>query len=263
MCKLLLGVNSGNDPEFGEIVKAQFISLENQKDGCAGLVITKDKKCHIFRELKDYGKVFEAVEKLLPNARLVSLHTRISTGGITTLKNVHYFEKDGWVMAHNGWITKLHPRQVRLEWGGIGYRYYDDNQIDDCEECKAAPSGRCAEHRPKGRKENDECDSLQFLNKIKKPITKKGLEKFMKEMDFFGMAVLIEKATGKCFVAVKKQVKAFKGNDFMVLFSYEPTKRITKFDFIDAFGVVMTEEEKRKIELQEREVAEGVFEIKL
>lgn len=105
MCKLAVIFNRG-DEQFIDLVRTQYDSLKDQKDGCGGLVVTNDGEEHVFKSLDDYDSVFDAIDNLLPNAKLVVMHTRIATVGKKTIENIHLFDNPNYWFAHNGHVSK-------------------------------------------------------------------------------------------------------------------------------------------------------------
>lgn len=177
MCKLLVGVSKErNNKNFIDSIVTQFDGMRTQKDGIGAFVLTHDNKFHIFRSFTDYDSVFENVESLLPNARLVSVHTRISTGGKLGLENVHFFDYENVILAHNGIIdgySKIKP-YTRGHWNNVTRKWDDDEDekpmvilnakadrtaeeqalFDEsvmCEGCASSKAGTCKKHIKKAQ----------------------------------------------------------------------------------------------------------------
>lgn len=182
MCKLIVGINKekGNK-EFEKYVRAQHADMLSEKDGAGGLVIDFDGNVRIFRSLTDYARVFEDTFSELENARLVALHTRTGTSGKKDEQNVHFFEHDNHIFAHNGFVPHYHTSQNSFHGvSGFGYLYnherketssyeipdlssltgYDGPQNEEerelllefkeeCTGCLTAKAGICRTHKQK------------------------------------------------------------------------------------------------------------------
>lgn len=169
MCNLLVAVSKTKDNKnFIETITSQFPTMRSQKNGIGAFVVTHDNTFHLFREFSDYDIVFDKVEELLPTARLVGLHTRISTGGKLGIENVHFFEHDNVILAHNGIIhgyTKSTYRQsywdkkdddapmVVLD--SKAKRTVEEQVLFDeslvCEGCLSSKAGTCKRHIKKAQ----------------------------------------------------------------------------------------------------------------
>lgn len=120
MCKLLIASKQNlTTKEFKQIIKAQYSILDKEKDGIGALIGYPDKpELNCIREYTtDYSKFFENIDKEISNgANFVSLHSRTSTGGETSLHNVHFFNDNGYYFAHNGWVTELSTSRGNYSW---------------------------------------------------------------------------------------------------------------------------------------------------
>jgi len=129
MCKLIVGLKKNNrNEDFEKLIRIQERDLRTQQDGIGAVVIDKNKKIHVFRELTNYTKVFNEVYKLIDSARLVALHTRIKTSGKEDLDNVHMFEVDNYIFAHNGFVGdySYSPKQTYANGSYNPYTHYED-----------------------------------------------------------------------------------------------------------------------------------------
>lgn len=107
MCNLLIAIPKTNNLEkLKEIIFAQQDQMKTQKDGIGMMALKKDGTTEIYRSMTDYDGAFDKALSLLKDSKLIALHTRISTGGETSLHNCHFFENNGFVLAHNGWFSK-------------------------------------------------------------------------------------------------------------------------------------------------------------
>ncbi|MDE2016049.1 MAG: class II glutamine amidotransferase [Patescibacteria group bacterium] len=166
MCKLIVGVKTkGENKKFRDIIAAQYSDLAKERDGMAA-VVRVDNETKVWRELRDYHGVAKKVEEDMAQAVLVSLHTRTGTTGSVSEKNTHYFEHDGYVFAHNGWINKYHGNAMAYERynaketdfelifdGKTEAKSYTDcvNVIASCTGCDSAKKGYCKRHQREGR----------------------------------------------------------------------------------------------------------------
>lgn len=281
MCKMLIGINNNvGSSEFAKVIKAQYDTLTTQPDGIGAFVIDKDNKIHIFRELHDYQTVFYEVDRLLPDAKVVSLHTRIGTTGAKTLQNVHYFESDGHIMAHNGTISE-YSSYNKGKW--TGKNYLNDKKFDfvdesvggdaDCTGCVSAHAGVCKIHKEAWEAIDssvstivlDPSDTLQFLEAIPKPVTVDSIKEFANEKKFNGMGIIVNKETLDMFMMVQKQVKVITNKeDFSVFFSYEPELEAKRNKWESMYGVPFIDKELTlKIDIKPKTVSYGVFQLQL
>src|SRR5258708_2924623 len=167
MCKLItITKTKGENQKAETLVRLQFKGLRTQPDGCAGLNISFDNKVKVYREIKDYDKVFEDVIKELPDRRLVFIHTRIGNSGLKNLDNVHFFKPNDWYFAHNGFAEKYGSHGFHSKWNrqislddviavddrmvtltddvpGLGGAM---NRMINCQGCATAKRGFCRTH---------------------------------------------------------------------------------------------------------------------
>ncbi len=275
MCNLLIGFNNTpNNEEFSTVIQAQFATMRTQRNGAAGVVVTFDKKVHIFREFTDYDAVYENVAMLLPQAKMVSVHTRISTGGTLGMTNVHYFRDGDYIMAHNGMISgcyAYHKPQSQL-----GF----DSNDDFCKGCFQSKEGLCKTHKkelgailsqdayvPPKEEDGAPCDTLTFLRELQKPVTTGGLRTFAEEKDFQGMGVIMNIKTLEVFMIVKKSVVMLTNEkDYAAFFSFSPTMKLETENtaWKTAFGIPFVGEvkkEKKEITRVEKQVSYGTFKV--
>ena len=104
MCKLITVLKEDGDNKLVRaLLVAQYEKLTNEKDGI-GALATDGDKLGIGRDDKvsGYREVFDKAVEAVPGSNLIGLHTRTATSGANDLSNVHFFEHNGWYMAHNG-----------------------------------------------------------------------------------------------------------------------------------------------------------------
>lgn len=273
MCKLLIGVNSmPNNEDFEKYIEGQEDELRDQKDGIGALVITFDGEVKIFRNYDNYDEVFRNVYENIANAKLISIHTRTGTSGTKDIRNCHFFESDNYAFAHNGFVLKYHNRwstfydsKTRRLWDRVG----DDGPLY-CSGCESSKKGICKTHDKgsettdvKGNK-SDMCDSYQFIQNIKKPLTIEILKKEIDEKDFNGFGVVIDTKTKKVFLLIKKDVK-LQVNDsscvFGIFYSYMPEKKYESVTFEPIYGIPVVKTKIVDLGLPIKTVANGVFEL--
>lgn len=264
MCKLLVALTkTPNNPEYIKIIQLQYNDLRTQPNGIGALVIDQNDKCHIFRELKDYQKVFDQVDKLLPTAKLVSLHSRISTGGNVDINNVHFFERNNHVLAHNGWITG----------------YSTTTKPPYCYGCETTTKIACKRHIKKPQKIEQlpgiaDCDTLQFLTdltNLNTDITPDAIDSLAIDKNFSGVALLFDKSTNQATLFSRNRernpIQAITDNKtFGVFFSYQPTTKAKRsFSILQSvFGVsVIQQEQEQVIEttLESKDVPDGCYQL--
>lgn len=246
MCKLVIGIQKNKKKEFKEMIQSQYSSLRDQLDGIGALIVNAKNEIIILRSVDDYSDVFNKIDNLIDNAKVVTIHTRTGTSGSKKIENVHFFENDGIAFAHNGFVEKYHS------FSGFGLRdndYWGDkmyNSIEDCNGCNTANDGVCKIHARMFQKSQDivsrpvvseDCDSLQFLQNIKKPLTPASIESQASEDGFSGMGLVVDKKTGKFILLVKKDCFVTYSNDFGIFTSYEPIKKVKKIKKDAIFGV--------------------------
>src|ERR1035437_4858931 len=269
MCKLLVGqTNDVGSKEFQKIIQLQYEKLESQPHGIGAFVVTNDNKQHLFRELVDYDKVFEAVNALLPTAKLVAMHTRVSTGGAKDLSNVHMFEKNGYVFAHNGWVS--------------GITSLDAPKATTCVGCTTAKTPPCKRHRKsltgyipvKSLIELGDCDSKEFITNLTNEyevIDEKVIANNLNIYHFKGVGFLYDTKTNTPYLFANQrkldpiQVLTNK-KTFAVFFSYEPETELTytKQTYRNVFGVpVLDGEKERKVatKLVAKDVYDSVYKL--
>ena len=286
MCKLLVGMTSepGNT-EFQTYIKAQRPELLDQKDGIGAVVVTVDNKVYVFRELTEYYKIFAAVDSLLNKAKLVSIHTRIKTSGETDLANVHFFEVDNHLFAHNGFIRDYHSyknwswkkddsqttffNKKKSETGFVSGEEDEGvilEQGQECAGCWTAKQGVCRKHKKEGTAlvevdASKMCDSYQFLQNIDKPVTEDILSKEVEERDFTGAALMLNKENLDAFLLVKKEVKAQFGKDWGIFYSYTPDKEVDFVTTESKYGVLLKRTHSVKTDAPIRTVYEGIYKL--
>lgn len=297
MCKLLFAINhqSGSNPDFTKLVKAQFDEIKDQPDGIGAVVLTQNGELFTYRELKDYDAVYEAVSEQLPTAKFVGLHTRISTGGTTALENIHFFESDGYLLAHNGWIAKYAPLTTQSTLGfsnnynKFDYDYMDykpqkeksaikfNDEVVECKGCLATQhlTGYCKKHRKEMANVKSDakklqlasepipCDSLAFLQALPKPLTTEILRYQVENSKMSGMMVVIERATKKVWLVINKKVLTITDKKtYDAYFSFDPSLESEKELWLTRNGVpFLDKKESVKIKATPKQVGYGTYEL--
>ena len=180
MCKIILGLkDEGKNDKALELLRAQYDDLKRERDGIGAFVMDKTGRIEIFRHLNDYEPIFECVEDRLDKAVAFGIHTRTATSGNRDLANVHFFDKDGYLFAHNGIISKFHTSRFsqqswvnyhsgskRVVLGFSGDQDYGEDfmgresdekermnaeaTIATCSGCASAKIGFCRRHKNEG-----------------------------------------------------------------------------------------------------------------
>jgi len=169
MCKLLVVKIENNDTDKVEkLLLAQKETMAREKHGMAALIVLKDDTVIIERDYIDYDRVFSVALENVKNAKLISLHSRTSTGGSYGLHNTHFFSHKGLAFAHNGFVGKFSSKSYN-SW----------------------------EFEPKdknGKKEIKDCDSLQLLKHFPEEQSKRSnmeILNLLVEKEFSGAGFLI------------------------------------------------------------------------
>lgn len=267
MCKLLVGqTTTPGHPEFAKIIQLQYDDLRSQPDGIGALIVTADNVVHVHRSFADYESVFARVDALLPTAKLVSLHTRISTGGSKNLENVHFFESNNYLLAHNGWVSGKSTTQA----------------IQECHGCQSAKKAVCKRHLKKldsreiGFQANlltGSCDTKRFLEEITTAYPVIAEEELAHELTaqiFTGVGFLFNRTSQEAFLFARNRAKnpiqsLTDHKTFAVFFSYQPTTEETyALDTTKlVFGVPVTDSEGEEYEVKTdipvTIVADGVY----
>jgi glutamate synthase domain-containing protein 1 len=234
MCKLIVGVNASENPEklkeLKRIVKLQRSDVFDEPHGIAAMCILKSGKTLVWRELRDYQKVFDKLMENIENSKFFILHTRTSTGGMGE-KNIHLFERGGCYMAHNGTIQKYNS------WN------FQNTKLED----KA-----------------NRCDTLQFLEDIEKPLSVENIEKLVNDKNMNGVAVMYDKTAKKAFLIAKRAAETIVDPDqeYSIFFSYTPDRTVKTKYYETIFGVkVECEEEEEELGHETRDTIIGVYEL--
>lgn len=270
MCKLLIGKNdTPNNEQFAQVVTAQFEDMRNQPSGIGAVIVTFDGNMKILRNFFDYDEIYDEIKSLLPQTKLIGLHTRISTGCTVGLENVHFFESKGYLLAHNGIIPQFNlttANHYLEEPGNEELSWFEETER--CNGCKTSKNHLCKRHSKfelTTTKTGIPCDSLQFLRAIPKPVSVGGLRTFAEETRMNGMMVMIEKATQRTFVSISKTKNVYCLSDersFGVFFSWKPEVKAKKTIWTSINNIpVIQEEEETKINLPILDVSVGTFEL--
>jgi hypothetical protein len=346
MCKIFGIINkNGNEADIKGLINAQTDELISQKDGISAIKIRKDNKIERKRSLDLYKTTIDWATEDIENCKLIALHARIGTSGVKDLSNVHFWERDGYYFAHNGYATSYtrtrEPRIVPFDHNYIhdhasyedGSRYEPDDELDwwgkrsvltgetfknkgewidelminmdSCDGCNSAKKGVCKSHRPylklvsnkrkellieqtqidkkkKGTKRGSKkikpkeikkkrntqilkkCDSLQFIENIKKPITISEINKEIARRDFSGMAIVINKKTAETILTIQKQAYTLIGKGYSAFASYEPNKSIEETVIGTKYGIdYEIEDVEREIPVEQFEILQGTMKLRL
>src|SRR3990167_227559 len=269
MCKLLVGVNDKkNNKNFEEYLMAQKSEFFTEKDGIGALVMDFEGNIQVKRvlDIKDYWKVFEMVSSNLANTKLVSIHSRTATSGLVNKDNVHFFEDKGYYFAHNGFVKDFKRSEgagLSLSWASTFLPY----DLKVCKGCDSAKFGVCRKHKKaieKEEKDNPVCDSLQFLQKLDKPIKDINyLDKEMELKQFFGLGFLLGDKLKDAWLLVDKEITAQVGEDFTMFYSYEPSKtyKVSEEEIIR--GVSLVKKVEIPLPLEHRRAFRGAYRLAL
>jgi len=292
---MLFAINhqQGNNDAFNKLIKAQFDEMADQPDGIGATVLSQDGEMFTYRQLKDYDAVYEAITEQLPTAKFVGLHTRISTGGTTALENAHFFEVDGYLLAHNGWIPKYSPPSPNGQLGFNSTQWDEyippskplaksaiafNDEVVDCDGCLTTKdaSGYCKKHRRElltvktdaellrtTKSEPIPCDSLAFLQALPKPLTTKILQEQIKDSKMSGMMVVIERATKKVWMVINKKVFTITDKKtYDAYFSFEPSLESEKEQWLERNGIPFLDKTSSiKIKADPKQVAYGTYQL--
>lgn len=243
MCKLLVVKIENNDTEEVEkLLLAQKETMSMEKHGIAALIVLKDNTVIIERDYNDYERVFSVAFENIKNAKLISLHSRTSTGGSYGLHNTHFFEHNGLAFAHNGYVGKFSDKS---------YNGWSHEPKDK-----------------KGKTEYKDCDSLQLLKHFPETQAERSNMEILNslvETDFNGAGFLINiENPDENYLMCYKKMYAVKKDDYTAFFSYDPdtTYQLNKKEIWAGVQVVI-EGEKEKLVLDDKEIFEGIYNIDL
>ncbi|MDE2233715.1 MAG: hypothetical protein KGJ90_06460 [Patescibacteria group bacterium] len=259
MCKIITIIRSSgkDDKELRILFSAQLEKLKEEPDGIGAMAVKPDGTVETRRELKKgkYADVFYWALEQITESRLIVLHTRTGTSGNRELNNVHLWNRDGLYFAHNGMVEAKKDFQPFYS-TQAGFRTQKDSRMDEwerlteimeeCAECQANAEGlACKRHKSVMNRMNKleaqslitdwdeqeekqavkkQCDSLEFLESIKRPILAQELEELAEKRGFWGYGVLYDEKTGYLYQLVEKTVYAITGEEkgYVFLTSYEP-----------------------------------------
>lgn len=260
MCKLLVAVNKGgkeNDAELEKIIRIQIEDLKKERHGAAALAISRDGRTTISRSLDDYDAVMKWAIQQIPYSKLISIHTRTSSGGETTLRNVHFFESKNCLLAHNGfvsgyktnngyganWVKKDKDKQVNLLTKG------NADEEDEFSYLEVAEVG--------------DCDTLQFLKELPKPFDSRSIKDLAKDKNFSGVALFVNRKPSEAYLLASRDFDSFVVNEGLaVFFSYSPETSVKTEYYKKVFGVHVFEEEKElKVDYEETKCYPGLFKL--
>lgn len=297
MCKILVGIKKeGEDRKFRDLIKAQYEDMKTEQDGISVAILKNNGELFCERRLTDYEPVFEKVDDLLSEARILAIHTRSGTSGEKDLANVHFFRENDYLFAHNGYVSAFHtpkyPNRL-LSINEFGYRYephLTDEEasglIINCRGCQTSHRGFCKKHKriaqdldgyDYGRdivieeKEinkvpviNDKmCDSWHFLNKLPKQFDKEKLNEYIKEVGFSGFGIIINAKTNEFTLIIRKDCKFIKTNNFALITSFEPENEFRTISVQEAFGIKYIKEEDEEIEYPTYDIIQEIYNIKV
>lgn len=227
MCKLIVGTNKGDGKELKRVLEMQKDDLYKEADGIGAFILTKSGKLLVWRSFDDYNSVFDQFIENISQARLFSIHTRTGTSGETALINVHFFEANGYLLAHNGFATKL-------SFGN--YKAYT--------------------------KAGEKCDSYRLVEKLPRPLNMFNLNDTLKENGFSGACFVYDKRTKDAYYVVKKKCEAVTGKDFDVFCSYSIDEVVDQ-EYYALHSGVKVFHEKKEIQLgyEPKEVYEGIYKL--
>jgi len=286
-----------------QLIQLQKESHEGEKDGIAALIMDWDNNVEILRNFIDYDGILEETYARLNSAKLVVLHTRTGTSGSKSLTNVHLFESDNYVLAHNGFVLAQtsYGTYQGSDWDKKGLipiksekvlaaesvvstcstcGFWKNTKWDSYKKCKFhkeqidALSEYAKQCRQLGvndeKKEASDscCDSFLFLKSLTKPeISTQYLFSEMTKQRFTGMAFLMNKETKDSYLLVRNKEAACSVSDdktFSMFFSYEPELKASYPTYKTLNGIAVIEgEEDIEIDLESKKIIQGVHKIDL
>ena len=298
MCKLIVGVklNNKKNEEFGNLIDAQRETLSGERHGICSLSVDTKNKIKVKREFDTdrYDMVVNDTLKDIKDKKVVSLHTRTGTSGEFGLLNVHFFENERYLMAHNGFVGKYHgseysnSRKLGFEnnWGwSQTYGYHRETPIDSevkkeleesanpknwCIDCASLyeTDEYCEAHKnydippllpePKVIKEDSKyCDSARFVLSLKGDITKESLELEMDSTSFSGIATIYDKKLHKLWILATRDIKIHTDSkNYILMYSFDPENTLVKYSKFLGLPILDSETE---IEIEEKVVPAGVY----
>lgn len=129
MCKLIVGVKKeGKNTLFKDIIDAQRSVIEAEKDGIGVFIANRIGQFIVARELTDYQKVFDILERNMDSGVFFGIHTRSRSSGKVDSENIHFFNDEGYYFAHNGFVQKYHKYQY------AGYYPNEPKHTSDAED---------------------------------------------------------------------------------------------------------------------------------
>lgn len=247
MCKILIGfkLKKSQNKEFEKIIKAQEDSLSDQPHGISALIVNKNNKIEVKKELSEYKKVFNWVYRKIKNAKIVAIHTRQATDGGIDEDNLHFFKIGEYFFAHNGIIGNYsnYSLYLRGNFFPVGKSFSVTDDIDEENEVKAVEEA--LEKEAKGE-EKEMSDSYKFLLNIPKPITELSLKKEIEEKKFVGIGAIFDEKRKKFFFASTREAKAHTDfKNYIILYSYDPVNVLSKYRKISGFPIILKDETKK------------------
>lgn len=178
MCKVVIGIQKNNNPNFLNLLQAQYDDLLREKDGIGATIIKKDNTIETFRQMDLYEEVFAKIKKRIDDVKMVLLHTRTKSSGNCTIDNVHCWNIGGYIFAHNGFAYKYHFTKPynrcsfsETKQSPMGFRTIREAEgtwrneqfsnpnlaslsyeellyiMDECGGCRSSKKGYCKRHR--------------------------------------------------------------------------------------------------------------------
>lgn len=124
MCKLAIVIKQkdADMQSLTDVLTTQWDKISGEPDGVGIALVGQDNSVSTVRELSQdkYDGVFNKFVKGIEGAKIGILHTRTGTVGGDTLDNVHCFEHEGLLLAHNGHVGEFASRGEWSETPSIG-----------------------------------------------------------------------------------------------------------------------------------------------
>ena len=283
MCKLITIIRTGDkqDNLISELIKSQEGILTKEPHGIGALVINQDNTIEIEKSMTFYSDIYEWVEGKIPTSKIISIHTRTSTGGLTNLNNVHFFDIEGYYFGHNGIVSDYVTSKYHHSYGkennkswDTGHKYWESKAEEEADEYFKKGKNKKKKNQQIEDTENsiiitnhlgkeeivdedDMCDSYHFLRNLRKPVKNTNeLEREMSKRDFYGVATLIDSNKKKMYTMGTREMSLHTDEkNFYMYYSFTPVSVIEKSRDLIGFNVKDGEKEQ----VPEITIKKGVY----
>jgi len=255
MCKLTTVIkrNNKNDDLIIKTIKSQERIMGKEPHGISALIVGKDNKVQVKKEMNDYSKIFKWVYSKMKSSKVLSIHTRQATSGDIDKKNLHFFKVDEYYLAHNGIVSGYESFEKKKWKSATKDLYYKDYHQKYNKEYLIID-----EDDEKGTDKQELCDSYKFLLDIKKPMDEDDILELMVEQNFNGVGVIIDSKRNKLYSLTTRELYMHTNmRDYTINYSFDPNDKIETIKEFMGFDVKNNEE--NIISLNREKALEGIY----